>query len=305
MEEKDAGLNSETFSKIGIKAALVSILVNALLAIFKGAAGIIGNSYALVADAIESVADIFSSGIVLFGLKMAGKPADDNHPYGHGKFEPLASVAVSFILIAAAIVIAVESVHEILTPHHAPAPFTLIVLVIVIIIKEILSRYVFTVGSTLESTALKSDAWHHRSDALTSAAAFIGISIAIIGGKGYESADDFAALIAAMIIAANAIHMLKPSLHELIDTAPNPDIENKVREIACSINGVYGTHNCTVRKVGFDYFVTLDVLCNPEESIKHGHDIAHAVGDAIKKEMSLITKVLVHVEPFNEFARHS
>lgn len=305
MSEPQIENNSVAVSKIGAKSAWLSILANAVLAVIKAVAGIMGNSYALVADAIESTADVFSSLIVLFGLKMAGKPADSNHPYGHGKFEPLSSVLVSFILIAAAILIGVESVHEILHPHSTPAPFTLAVLVFVIFVKESLFKYVFKVGAHIESTALKVDAWHHRSDALTSAAAFIGISIAIVGGPGYESADDFAALIAAMIIVVNAILLLRPSISELLDAAPDPEIVNKVRKIAESVTGVHGTHNCTVRKVGFDFFVALDVLCNPEETIKKGHDIAHAVGEAVSKEMPFITKVLVHVEPYDDFARHT
>jgi len=292
-------------SEAGSRKAKVGIAVNVALAISKATAGVIGNSYALIADAIESASDIISSLVVVFGIKMAGKPADENHPYGHGKFEPLAGALVALILFGAAALITIESIREIATPHHAPAPFTLIVLVAVIIIKETLFRTVLATSDEIGSLALKTDAWHHRADAITSAAAFIGISIAVIGGPGYESADDFAALLAAVIIAINASLLLKPALLELIDTAPDPSIAARIREIACGVAGVLGTHKCHVRKVGFDYFVDLDVLCDPDSSIREGHEVAHNVGEAIHAALPEISKVLVHVEPADDYGRRS
>lgn len=296
---------TQTASKIGQSSVYVGILINFVLAAVKGVAGVVGNSYALVADAIESTTDIFSSLAVLFGLKMAGKPADASHPYGHGKFEPLAAVAVAMFLLGAAILIAVASVHEIVTPHHAPAPFTLLVLVLVIVVKELLFRFVAKVGDTVSSTAIKADAWHHRSDAITSFAAFVGISIALLGGPGYESADDFAALVAAIVISINAVFIFKPALFELTDAAPSPEIAKDVRRVAESIKGVLGTHKCHVRKLGFDHFVDLDILCDPDSSIRQGHEIAHDVGEAIHRELPLISRVLVHVEPVDDYGRRS
>lgn len=292
-------------TSVGLKKAYLGIAANAGLAITKGVAGVVGHSYALIADAIESASDILSSLIVVFGMRMAGKPADENHPYGHGKFEPLAAALVSLILFGAAILIAVESVREIVTPHHSPAPFTLLVLLAVIAVKESLFRSVLAASDAISSTSLRTDAWHHRADAITSLAAFVGISIALIGGPGYESADDFAALIAAGVIALNAALLMKPALLELIDTAPDPAIAARIREIACDVPGVLGTHKCHVRKVGFDHFVDLDVLCDPDASIRHGHEIAHNVGEAIHKALPQISKVLVHVEPADDFGRRS
>jgi len=296
---------SAVASQRGVRVAVVGIGLNASLAIIKGIAGVVGNSYALIADAIESTSDILSSLIVVFGVKMAGKPADESHPYGHGKFEPLAAVIVSLVLLGAAILIAIESTHEILTPHHAPAPFTLLVLLFAIITKEILFRRIIAAGDEISSSALKADAWHHRADAITSAAACVGISIAAFGGPGYESADDFAALIAAVIIAINATLLIRPALLELIDTAPHPKLASRIREIACEVSGVLGTHKCHVRKVGFDHFVDLDVLCNPDSSIRDGHEVAHNVGEAIHAALPQITKVLVHVEPADDYGRRS
>ena len=298
-------ITTKEATSLGLNKARLGIIVNILLAITKGVAGIVGHSYALVADAIESASDIITSGVVAFGLRMAGKPADERHPYGHGKFEPLSAAIVSLILFAAAIIIAVESVKEISTPHHAPAPFTLVVLVLVIIVKEWLFRSVLSASETISSTALKTDAWHHRADAITSLAAFVGISIALIGGPGYESADDFAALIASVVIATNAAMLIRPAVLELIDTAPDPELIKRVRAVATTVPGVLGTHKCHIRKVGFDYFVDLDVLCDPDSTIRDGHNVAHDVGERIHEEFPQVRKVLVHVEPADDFGRRS
>ncbi len=298
-------ITTKEATSLGLNKARLGIIVNILLAITKGVAGIIGHSYALVADAIESASDIITSGVVAFGLRMAGKPADERHPYGHGKFEPLSAAIVSLILFAAAIIIAVESVKEIATPHHGPAPFTLVVLILVIIVKEWLFRSVLSASETISSTALKTDAWHHRADAITSLAAFVGISIALIGGPGYESADDFAALIASVVIAINAAMLIKPAVLELIDTAPDPELIKRVRAVATTVPGVLGTHKCHIRKVGFDYFVDLDVLCDPDSTIRDGHNVAHDVGERIHEEFPQVRKVLVHVEPADDFGRRS
>ncbi|MBX7143935.1 MAG: cation diffusion facilitator family transporter [Oligoflexia bacterium] len=295
----------ETASRRGSRSALLGVAVNAVLALIKGSAGFFGNSYALVADAIESASDVVASLIVFAALRVAGRPADKNHPYGHGKFEPLATLATALFLLGAAILICVESVREIVTPHHAPEPYTLLVLLAVILVKETLFRRVFAIGDEVASSAVKADAWHHRSDAITSAAAFVGISIALLGGPGYESADDFAALIAAGVIALNAVHLLKPALMELVDTAPDPAIAEQVRNIAAKIPGVLGTHKCWVRKTGFEYYVDLDILCNPDASIRQGHEIAHNVNDAVRAQLPVVAHVLIHVEPVDDYGRRS
>lgn len=295
----------ERASQVGVRSTLVGMAINAALAVTKGVAGVLGNSYALIADAIESAADVITSFVVLLGVRMAGKPADANHPYGHGKFEPLAAAVVSLTLLGAAVLITVESVREIMTPHHAPAPFTLGVLLAVIVIKEILARYVGGAADSIGSVAVKTDAFHHRADAITSGAAFIGISIAVFGGAGFEMADDVAAVVAAVVIAINALILLRPALSELIDTAPAPEIAQSIRDIALKVPGVLGTHKCGVRKVGFVYFVDLDVLCDPDQSIRHGHEVAHNVGEAIHSALPAVAKVLVHVEPADDFGRRS
>lgn len=281
----------------GLRSTLAGILANFGLAIIKGIAGFAGNSYALIADAIESTTDVASSLIVWGGLKISTIPPDSNHPYGHGKAEPIAAVIVSLTLMAAAVFIAVQSVREILTPHHAPAPFTLAVLILVVITKETLFRLVFNVGESIKSTAVRTDAWHHRSDAITSAAAFVGISVSLIGGQGYESADDWAALFASIIITVNAYRILRPGVNEVMDAAPSSDVEDAIRSTADHVKGVIALEKCFVRKMGFTYYVDLHVTVDGAITVRQGHDIAREVKQAIRASNPHVAEVLVHVEP--------
>lgn len=276
---------------------MIGIVVNTLLALVKGIAGFVGNSYALIADAIESTTDIASSLIVWGGLKISALPPDADHPYGHGKAEPLAATIVALTLIGAAIGIAVQSVREIITPHHAPAPFTLVVLVLVVITKETLFRFVFNVGKSVNSTAVKSDAWHHRSDAITSLAAFVGISVSLIGGTGYESADDWAALFASVIILFNAYRILRPAVNEVMDAAPPATVEIAIRKVARGVHGVIALEKCFIRKMGFSYYVDLHVTVDGKISVRKGHDIARRVREALRQSNPSITEVLIHIEP--------
>lgn len=282
-----------------MKTTITGIIVSFLLVIIKGSAGIFGNSYALVADAIESLSDIFTSTIVLIGLNYASKPRDEDHPYGHGKAEPLAGMFVALMLVAAAVVIIVQSLHEIITPHHAPEPYTLLVLIGVIFVKEVLFRKIIVVGEGLESTAVKNDAWHHRSDAITSAAAFIGIAIALIGGAGYEEADDYAALFASFIIIYNAISLFMPALKEILDTAPPAEFKEKIKACAIEVPGVEDIEKCHIRKMGFEYYIDMHVIVNGNLTVHEGHQIAHEVKDRVKEVFPNVTDVLCHIEPFD------
>ncbi|MFZ1518917.1 MAG: cation diffusion facilitator family transporter [Ignavibacteriaceae bacterium] len=284
----------------GIRTTLIGILTSIILASIKAVAGIVGNSYALVADAIESTSDVFTSIIVLAGLKIAQKPADKTHPYGHGKAEPFAGIWVALALFIAAIVIIVQSIHEIITPHHSPAPFTLIVLVLVVLIKELLFRYIIKVGNSLDSIAVKNDAWHHRSDAMTSGAAFIGISIALIGGPGYEEADDYAALGASIIIIYNAYKLFKPALFEIMDTAPSPELINKIVATSLLVDGVQAIDKCFARKMGFQYYIDMHVIVDGKITVHKGHEISHKVKNELVESFQNISDVLIHIEPATE-----
>ena len=281
----------------GLRLSKLALVINAALAAVKITAGVLGHSYVLIADGIESTADIFSSVVVWSGLRVAVIPADENHPFGHGKAESVASVIVSMLLLGAALLIAVESVREILTPHQAPAWFTLPVLFAVIVIKETLFRLAFRAGSSLESTALKSDAWHHRSDALTSAAAFVGISIALVGGPGYENADDWAALLACGVIAWNGLRLLRAALDEVMDAAVSPEVVAGVRKLAGDVEGVIAIEKCRIRKSGLHLALDIHVVVDGGVSVRRGHDIAHQVKDRLLQSQHRINDVTVHIEP--------
>jgi len=271
--------------------------VNVVLSGTKLAAGIVGHSHALVADAVESFADLFSSLVVWRGLVVAAEPADEDHPYGHGKAEPIASAIVAAMLLGAALWIALKACGEITEPHQSPAPFTLIVLLLVVIVKEGLFRFVSREGDAVDSLAVKSDAWHHRSDAITSVAAGIGISVSLIGGKGFEAADDVAAIAAAGVIAWNGWHLLRPALNELMDTAPGHEVIDQIRQIAATAPGVDSVEKCIVRKVGYQYFVDMHVEVDPQMTVLRSHEIAHDVKDKIREAIPAVTDVLVHIEP--------
>jgi cation diffusion facilitator family transporter len=283
--------------RTGARLALTGLIINFVLAATKIATGLLGNSYALIADGIESILDIFGSLVIWFGLSVASAPPDAGHPYGHGKAESVAAMVVAFMVMAAALALAVESVREIVTPHHAPAPFTLIVLVVVVATKELLFRTVMRASLVIGSAAVHADAWHHRSDAITSIAAFIGISIALLGGPGWEPADDWAALFACGLIGFNGWNLLRPALAEAMDAAPPRELEESIREVALSVPGVQSLDQCRVRKMGLELWVDIHIEVDGTISVRHGHGIAHAVKDAIRGANPSVADVLVHVEP--------
>lgn len=286
-----------TQEQSALKATYFSLIGNAALALIKGAAGFFGNSYALIADAIESTADIFSSFLVLFGLKYSNRPADDNHPYGHGKAEPLITFLVVGFLITSATIIGYESIVNIQTPHSLPKSWTLIVLGIIIIWKEFSFRKVMSRAKETNSSSLKADAWHHRSDAITSVAAFIGISIALLMGKGYESADDWAALFASCFILYNSYLIFRPALGEIMDEHLYDDLLLKIREVSSKVEGVIDTEKCFIRKAGMKYHVDLHATVDAHISVKEGHDISHLLKDTLRSEIPQLGHVLIHIEP--------
>lgn len=282
-----------------LRATFVGLVVNTVLASVKLAAGILGHSHALVADAIESLSDVFSSIIVWRGLVVAAEPPDEDHPYGHGKAEPIAAAIVSIMLLVAAVTIVIQAVNEIAEPHQSPAPFTLLVLLGVIVVKEALFRFVLREAMSVESSAVQTDAWHHRSDAITSVAAAIGIGIALVGGKGYEAADDWAAIAAACVIAWNGLRLLRPALNELMDRSPDRELIERIAAMAKTVPGVDGVEKVYVRKMGYELFVDMHVEVDPQMTVLNSHRIAHDVKDRIRAGFPSVHDVLVHIEPLN------
>ena len=286
-----------TNEQTAIRTTYFSIVGNASLAIIKGLAGFFGNSYALIADAIESTADIFSSFLVLFGLKYASRPADKNHPYGHGRAEPLITFLVVGFLITSATIIAYESIKNIGTPHELPKIWTLFVLIPLIIWKEISFQLVIRKAKETNSSSLKADAWHHRSDAITSIAALIGISIALYFGNGYETADDWAALFASGFILYNSYKIFRPALGEIMDEHLYDDLVADIRKVSLSCAGVVATEKCFVRKAGMKYHVELHAIVQADITVKFGHEIAHNLKDTLLNDIPQLGHVLIHIEP--------
>jgi cation diffusion facilitator family transporter len=281
----------------GIQASGISIAVNLSLALVKVLTGLVGNSYALVADGIESTTDVVSSAVVWGGLRISARPPDRTHPYGHGKAESIAAVLVPLFLLAAAILIAVQSIREIRDPHGSPAWYTLLVLGLVVAIKETMFRRLDRIGRSIRSGSLKGDAWHHRSDALTSLAAFVGISIALIGGEGYEAADDWAALVACGVILYNGVRLLRPAVDEVMDAAVPEEIEREIREVASAVPGVALVEKCRVRKSGLGLLMDIHIVVSGDLSVRDGHRIGHDAKNRLLESHLPISDVVVHVEP--------
>ncbi|OYX19077.1 MAG: cation-efflux pump [Algoriphagus sp. 32-45-6] len=260
-------------------------------------AGIFGNSYALIADGIESTVDIFSSFLVLLGLRYAARPADENHPYGHGKAEPLITFAVVVFLVLSAFTIAWQSIQNIQTPHALPESWTLWVLAGIIFWKETSFQVVLRRSKKLGSSSLKAEAWHHRADAITSVAAFIGISIALFGGEGFEVADDYAALLACGFILYNCYGIFRPALSEVMDENNHDALVEEIRQVALTVPGVSDTEKCFIRKAGMKYHVDLHAHVNGKLTVREGHDIAHELKDTLRREIPQLGHVLIHIEP--------
>lgn len=283
--------------KRSLRTTFLGLGTNIILAAVKMLAGIFGHSHALVADSVESLADVFSSIVVWRGVVVAEEPADEDHPYGHGKAEPLAAAVVAAMLLVAAVWIVVGALAAVQEPHPAPKPFTLVVLVVVIAIKEVLYRFTSHVAATVENPAVATDAWHHRSDAITSFAAAIGITIALLGGKGFESADDWAAVAAACVIAWNGVRLMRPTMNELMDRSPNREIIERIKKIGESVPDVARVEKCLVRKMGYQYFVDMHVEVDPQMTVMRSHQIAHEVKNQVRAQVPRVRDVLVHIEP--------
>lgn len=286
-----SGVSAQRITQLGL-------VINALLAVVKLVAGIVGNAYALVADAIESSIDMLGSLVVWSGLRIASRDPDERYPFGYGRAEALAGAVVGALMLGAAAGIAVEAVEAIRTPHRAPAPWTLVVLVLVIVIKELLAKRVLEVGTETGSLAVAADAQHHRSDAITSGAAFIGIAVALIGGPGWEAADDWAALVAAGVITVNAGLLLRTAAHDLMDGAPARTLHDDVTQAALGTSGVLAIEKLKIRKSGTAYYVDIHVQAEPSMSLHDAHILSGCVKSAIRRRIPAAAGVLIHMEPF-------
>ncbi|MFI4893093.1 MAG: cation diffusion facilitator family transporter [Phycisphaerales bacterium JB058] len=278
------------------RLALLGIVVNALLAAGKLTAGVFGQSFALVADAVESLVDIAGSVVVWSAMRYGSKPADAEHPFGHGKIEPMAAMAVAMVIVLVGIWVAIESVRQIITPHSVPRPYTLIVLVVVIVVKESRARVADRAARRAKSSAGAADAWHHRSDAITSAFAFVGIAVALIGGPEFARADDIAALLASGVIVLNGFLLAREPYHELLDRH-SPEIAGEVACIAVDVPGVLGVEQCDARQSGRGYRVVMHVEVDPAMTVAEAHAITGRIKAEVRSRRADIDSVLIHVEP--------
>ena len=284
-------------AEAGAKLVLRGVVLNLGLAMLKFAGGILGQTYALIADGVESLMDVFSSLLVWAGFRVAALPPDADHPYGHGKAEPLAALGVALVIFFAAGWIGVHAVREIMNPHQGPHWGTLPLLVFIVVVKWRFSRRMGKAGEDSASTALGAEAWHHAADALTSAAAFIGIAIAVLAGPDYASADDWAALAACVVVAFNGVIVFHRALGQVMDTAAPAPLAIEVRRLAAAVPGVLGLDKCHLRRSGLALIVEIHIEVDPALTVREGHDIAHAVQDALVGGGLAITHVAVHVEP--------
>ena len=286
----------------GRQVVIAGVFLKLLLSTGKIAGGIIGRSNALIADGIESLLDLFSSLLIWTALKYAAKPADADHPYGHGKAESLASIVGALVLAVAGAFIAHNSISQLIAAAHGakghlPSPWTLLLLVVVILLKEILFQVMSRRARRIGSNSLLADAWHHRSDAVTSIAAFIGISISLLGGPGFEVADDWAALFACIVIFYSSYSMLSLSLGEVMDARVSDDAEATIMRITCSVPGVISAEKCRVRKSGLSHIADLHIRVSGNISVREGHAISHMVKDKLMASELPLADVTVHVEP--------
>jgi len=298
----DAKMEKQRLSR-GVRVTLLGMATNASLAGVKLVAGVAGHSQALVADAVESMADLLSSAIVWRGIVVASAPADSDHPYGHGKAEPLASATVAMLLLMAAIGIALGSLRGIVHPQTVPEPYTLGVLAVVVVVKELLFRRVLRESEAIASSAVRSDAWHHRSDAITSLAAGVGIAVALIGGPDYAAADDMAAVIAAGVIGRNGWTLLRPALDELMDAEVGSDVIERISQEARAVGEVADVEKCRVRKTGYRLLVDMHIEVSPAMTVEQAHRVAHEVKDRICARFPEVLDVLVHLEPAGQKGR--
>jgi cation diffusion facilitator family transporter len=295
-----ARMNPERSLRTGQGSAMRGILLNGGLGGAKLAAGVLGHSYALIADAAESFADVMGSCVTLYGLKLAAEPADHTHPAGHGRAETIASAVTALVLLVVGGSIFWQSVLSLGEPRHAPNPFTLLVLLPVILIKEWMFTWMQAKGKEIGSLAVIADAWHQRSDVVTSVAALTGIIVAWIGGPEWSHADSWAAILSSIWLVGTGLWLLGPTLHELMEGSVDPALLDFIRETSGACEGVRGIDKVWVRKLGMRLMVDLHVEVDPDLSVQEGHRLAHEVKAKLQAELPQVRDVMVHVEPFDD-----
>jgi cation diffusion facilitator family transporter len=283
--------------QIGQRVALAGMIVSGSLATIKIAAGIMGHSTAVVADGLESAADVFASGIVLLGLTLAAKPPDWNHPYGHGRLETLTGLFVGFLLALAGVAISVNAMRQMGRSHPPPAAFVIWPLIGSAAVKSVLSGVKFHYGRKIRSAALVADAWNDGVDILSALAALVAVWFTLLGPREFLAADHWGAFAVGLIVVFTGIRVARDTALQLMDTMPDQETMSKIRNVALTVAGVRGVEKCYARKTGLQYHVDLHLEVDPDITVRQSHDIATNVRIAIKETLHWVADVLVHVEP--------
>ena len=287
-------------AKAGRSVTLVGALVNAFLILFKFLAGIFGQSQALIADAVHSISDLFTDFVVLLGLRMGRKAPDEKHHFGHARIETLASAIVGLALIATALCLGIKAIWNIY--HHTEYHPTWLALVgagVSIALKEALYHYTIRIGRRIKSSAIVANAWHQRSDALSSVAVFLGVAGARIK-PSWHILDSFAALLVSFFIVKVGLEILRETFREFTDTAPQPETLNKITDCIRTVEGVIDMHDLRVRTLGGLYQMETHIVVDGQLTVAEGHRIAKAVEICLAEEISDVDRVIVHVDPAME-----
>lgn len=284
------------------RVTIIGSIVNLMLLIFKFLAGIFGHSAAMIADAVHSLSDFITDIIVIVFVRISSKPADSTHRYGHGKFETLASAIVGCILLGVGVGIFVSGVRSIVGAWQgealvAPSKLALIAAAVSIVLKEGLYHYTVYEGKRLNSQVVVINAWHHRSDALSSIGTLLGIGGAIFGGAKWHVLDPVAAVVVSLFIMKAAISVLKISLDELLEHSLPKDIEQEIKQIILSVDGVSSPHHLRTRRVGNSYAIEVHIRMDGELSLHDAHRITSIVEDGLKRRFGENTIVTIHSEP--------
>ena len=283
--------------QIGQRVALAGMVVSAALAVIKILTGLAGHSTAVVADGLESAGDVLASGFVLFGLTMAAVPADENHPYGHGRIETLTGLVIGLVLVGGGALISWSSIRRIGMPREPLAAYVIAPLVLSLAAKTGLAAMKFRYGKRLNSDALRADAWNDAMDSVSATAALIAVALTLTGDARFAEADRYGGFVVGMIVIAAGLRVSRETAMQLMDTMPSEALIAEIRAGAMSVPGVAGVEKCYARKTGLKYHVDLHLEVDPEMTVRTSHLLGHQVQLRITERLDWVADVLVHVEP--------
>jgi cation diffusion facilitator family transporter len=282
---------------IGQRVAAAGMMVSGALAVVKIWAGLAGHSNSVLADGLESAGDVFSSGLVLLALTLAAKPADAEHPYGHGRVEILTGLLIGMVLTATGVLISYGSIQRIGLPRPEVAPYVVWPLVASLVAKSVLAIFKFRYGRRIQSDALQADAWNDTMDTLSATVALVAVGLSLISPGRFREADSIGGFVIGLIIVGAGVRIAYDTALQLMDTMPNEALMNQIREAAATIPGARGVEKCYARKTGLRYHVDLHLEVDPQMTVRQSHQLAHEVQQRILERLDWVADVLVHVEP--------